>query len=393
MTDDAPGSQRALRRSNTRLVLQALRANGPLSHAQLARRTGLSRASVTNIVRELGAEGRVAVNAEVRSGRNARVVSVVPRSGLVSCINVGRTHLRVSLADLEQNVVSEDEVVLEENHLPSHSISTTVGMLRLQVTAAGASMSQLRGVVIGAPGPLDSATRRVEPGSLMPRWVAVDLGAAFHEQLQVPVLVENDANLGALGEFRCGQYGREVQNLVYIRITSGIGAGLILGGRLHHGASGVAGEIGHTVVESNGPLCRCGNRGCLERYAVAPSMLDLDRVNRGALNTVDDLIRLAIEGEITCRRVIEDRARHLGTAVANLCNTINPDVVVFAGPLTAVGDLLLDPVREVVDRRAVPSAARVVRISAARFDRRAEVLGGLALAVDTFAQDSPADIS
>lgn len=387
MGDERPGSQRALRRSNARLILAALGSDGESSHAELARRTGLSRASITNIVRDLEASGRVRARAELRAGRNARVVSLAPREGLVGCVNVTRTQLRVTLGTLDREVVAEEVVRLEENQPSALGISTSVDVLRRQVAGAGAPFSQLRGVVVGVPGPLDARRGVIEPGSLMPRWVSLDLVAAYGERLGVPVVAENDANLGALGEFCFGGWGPDVQSLVYVGITSGVGAGLILGGRLHRGASGAAGEIGHTVVEPNGPLCRCGSRGCLETYVVAPTMRDLERVHPGSIRTMDDLIRVALEGEITGRRVIEDMARHLGTAVANLCNTVDPDVVVIAGPVTAVGDLLLEPVRATVERRAMPSAARAVRIEVAPLGLRAETLGGIALAADSFGED------
>lgn len=382
--DRSPGSQSALRRANSALVLRALIEEGPLSHAELARHTGLSRASVTNIVRDLQASEEVRTFEEVRSGRRARIAERLAPSGLVAAVNVGRTHLRVSISDLGLNVLSESEVAVPEGHQPDPTLDRAAAMLRAQLTAIDKSPGDLLGVVAGFPAPLERDRRTIGTGALLRSWVGTDLQAELGRRIGVPVVAENDANLGALGEFRCGGYGRDVENLIYIRVTTGIGAGMVLGGRLHRGATGVAGEIGHIGVEAAGALCRCGNRGCLEQYAIGPEMPDLDRVNRAELATIEDLVRLAAEGEVTCRRVIDDMARHLGSAVASLCTTLNPDVIAFAGPITAADRLLLDPIRQEVSRRAVPEASRAVQLGLARLGHRSEVLGALSLGADLF---------
>ena len=387
MVSDAPGSQSALRRANSTLVLRALTQEGPSSHAELARATGLSRASVTNIVRELEATGAVRTYGEVRAGRHARIAARVLPAKVVCAVNVGRDYLRVSLADLESNVLVESEVLAAQGHEPQVCLDQVPVILDGLLATVGRDREDLLGIVAGFPAPLDRTSRVIGTGALMRAWVGIDLQAELERRTDVTVTVENDANLGAIGEYRFGGYESEVENLIFIRITTGIGAGLVLGGRLHRGGSGVAGEIGHTAVDPAGPLCRCGNRGCLERYVVAPTTLDLDRIDRAELRSIDDLIRLAIDGEITCRRVIDDMASHLGTAVANLCNTLNPDVVVLSGPFTAVGELLLGPVRREMERRSVPEAARAVRIGTSRLGPQAEVLGALSWAVEIYADD------
>jgi predicted NBD/HSP70 family sugar kinase len=167
--------------------------------------------------------------------------------------------------------------------------------------------------------------------------------------------------------------------MAYLRLSAGIGAGLVIGGRPFRGARGVAGEIGHVLVDPQGPICRCGNRGCLETFASPPALCELLRRSHGPI-TVPRLLALAAEGDAGARRVIHDAGRVVGRAVADLCNFINPDLVIVGGDLSAAGDLLLDPMREAVRRFAIPAAAEDVRITAGVLGDRAEVLGSLALA-------------
>lgn len=385
MVTDAPGSQPALRRANKALILRTLAEHGPSSQAELARTTGLSRASVTNIVRDLETEGHVRTWEDVRGGRRARVVERVVPAKVLAAICIGRNDVRITLSDLNLDVLAESEIVSEADVTPTASLDQVATTLEQLLASIDKDRDDVLGAVVGVPAPIDARLETLGSGALMRDWVGINVRAELERRLRVPVTVENDANLGAFGEFRAGGYDPGTENLIYVRITTGIGAGIVLGGRLHRGASGVAGEIGHTSLDPAGPLCRCGNRGCLEVYAVAPVVLDVDRTDIPSLRSSDDVIRLAIDGEITSLRIVEDMAGRLGVAVANLCNTLNPDVVVVSGPITALGDLLLDPVRREVERRSVPAAAGAVRVLPARLGNEAESLGALALAFDRYA--------
>jgi predicted NBD/HSP70 family sugar kinase len=192
------------------------------------------------------------------------------------------------------------------------------------------------------------------------------------------VHVDNDANVGALAESVLGA-GRGVSEMAYIMLGSGIGAGLIIGGQVYRGSGGTAGEIGHVLVDEHGPLCRCGNRGCLETYAGADALLDLLRRQHGDELTVDGLVQLARDGDAACQRVIADAARIVGVAAATLCNQLNPELIVIGGELAQTGPLLLDPLRESIVRYAIPAAAEDVRVVTGELGERAELLGALVL--------------
>src|SRR5256714_1657578 len=175
--------------------------------------------------------------------------------------------------------------------------------------------------------------------------------------------------------------GRECSNFAYIKAATGIGAGIVIDGRLLRGASGTAGEIGHTTLDESGALCYCGNRGCLETVASGPAIIGLVSSGHPETLTLGRVIELAANGDARCRRAISDAGREIGVAVAGLCNLINPERVVVGGLLSRAGNILLQPLRESIRRHAVQAAAERVDVRAASFVERAELLGALALAL------------
>jgi predicted NBD/HSP70 family sugar kinase len=193
-------------------------------------------------------------------------------------------------------------------------------------------------------------------------------------------MVDNDANLGALAEAAFGA-GRDAGDLIYLKVSSGIGAGLILNGRLYRGSGGLAGELGHVLVDPDGIVCRCGNRGCLETVAATGALVDRLRGSHGEDLTVQAMLDGARAGDAGCRRVIHDAGRALGQVVATLFNVLNPELVVMGGHLAQAGDLLLAGVRESVARAALPETSREAGVVAGVLGDRAQVLGALALVV------------
>jgi len=184
--------------------------------------------------------------------------------------------------------------------------------------------------------------------------------------------------VGALGEATFGA-GVGVGVMVYIRLSAGTGAGLVIGGRPFRGTRGVAGEIGHVLVDPQGAICRCGNRGCLETFVSTQALCELLRRSHGEI-TVPAMLALAADGDAGAQRVLQDAGHVVGRAMADLCNYLNPELIVIGGDLSTAGDLIIDPMREAVNRFAIPAAAQDVRIVAGVLGDRAEVLGALALA-------------
>ena len=311
MTSGSMGSLESLRRLNRLRVIGTLRDHGTISRAEIARRTGLSRSTVSSLVADLQASGLV-VEREEGAGRRSQG---------------GRPPILLSF-------------------------DTSAGVDRMRVIGAG----------VGLPAPIDRETGIVGSSAILPGWVGVRAVEELRRRLDVPVLVDNDANLGALAE-------------------AAYGAGLILHGRLYRGSAGLAGELGHVLVDPDGPVCRCGNRGCLETAAAGPALVELLRRSHGDGLTVREMLRLALAGDHGCARVIADAGRAVGSAVAPLCNVLNPSLLVVGGELALAGELLLDGVRESVNRWALPAAAEVLEIVPGALGERAEVLGAVALVV------------
>jgi glucokinase len=255
----------------------------------------------------------------------------------------------------------------------------------------GATRADFLGVGIGAPGPLDRERGIVIVAPNL-GWKNYGLRDRITAAVDLPATLDNDANCATVGEWWCGA-ARGARNVVGITIGTGIGGGLILNGDLYHGSSDVAGEIGHTTIDSTGRRCKCGNYGCLEAYASGPAIAErarealagdeesiLPRMVDGDLQriTARTVYDAALRGDETAREVVRDTARFLGTGLANLLNIVNPDVVVLAGGVTEAGDALFEPLRAEVKRRAFRPAVDACRIVPGMLGGSAGVVGAVA---------------
>src|SRR5918996_731635 len=368
MSVETPGSQTSLHRANLERVVRAVRMAGSLTQAEIARSTGLSAATVSNIVRELKDGGTVEVTPTSAGGRRARSVSLSGDAGIVIGVDFGHTHLRVAVGNLAHQVLAEEAEPLDVDASSTQGFDRAEQLVSRLIEATGVDRSKVAGVGLGVPGPIDVESGTLGSTAILPGWS----GTRPAEELR--------AHLGALGEMVWGS-GRGVRDLAYIKVASGVGAGLVISGKIYRGPGGTAGEIGHITLDESGPVCRCGNRGCLETFAAARYVLPLLQPSHGTDLTMEGVVRLARDGDPGCRRVIADVGRHIGSGVANLCNLLNPSRVGLGGDLAEAGELVLGPIRESVGRYAIPSAARQLSVAPGALGGRAEVLGALALAL------------
>ncbi|MFE0701397.1 ROK family protein [Streptomyces sp. NPDC058872] len=375
---ETPGSQTSLHRANLERVVRAVRMAGSLTQAEIARTTGLSAATVSNIVRELKDGGTVEVTPTSAGGRRARSVSLSGDAGIVIGVDFGHTHLRVAVGNLAHQVLAEEAEPLDVDASAAEGFDRAEQLVKRLIKATGIGPDKVIGVGLGVPGPIDVSSGTLGSTSILPGWSGINPADELSGRLGVPVHVDNDANLGALGELVWGG-GRGVKDLAYIKVASGVGAGLVIDGRVYRGPGGTAGEIGHITLDESGPVCRCGNRGCLETFTAARYVLPLLQPSHGTDLTMERVVQLAREGDPGCRRVIADVGRHIGSGVANLCNLLNPSRVVLGGDLAEAGELVLTPIRDSVARYAIPSAARQLSLAPGALGGRAEVLGALAL--------------
>ncbi|WP_300015393.1 ROK family transcriptional regulator [Pseudonocardia sp.] len=373
-----PGSLTSLRAANHARVLAVLQASGARTQAELARATGLAQSTVSNIVRELAGSGAVSVNRVRRDGRTAQVVRLSRSVGLLAGIDVGHRHLTVGLADATYEILAHERIPLDADHRAGDCLAEAGRLLDTLVDRIGAARDEVIGIGMGLPAPIDSRTGEVGAPSILPGWVGVDAAALAGKSLGVAVEVDNDANLGALAEARWGA-GRGARILAYLKLSDGVGAGLVVDGLLHRGPAGTAGEIGHTTIEEFGAVCRCGNRGCLETLVSTGAVLDLLVPRHGPHLTIADVVARARSGDAGCLRVLADTGRHIGIGVANLCNVFNPDRIVLGGELAGAGDLVVEPLHGALQRYGIPSAVRAVDIVIAALGDRSHLLGAVAL--------------
>jgi predicted NBD/HSP70 family sugar kinase len=378
------GSLESLRERNRRELLDTLRRHGSASRADLARLTGLSRSTVSTLVSELQAAGMIKEHEPAdgrvsQQGRPPTLLTLDRSAGLVLGIDFGHEHVHVAIADLSRTILAERVHELDVDRSAAQALDAAVDLADQVVEAAEVERDRILCVGVGLSGPIDGSAGTVHAGKILPGWAGVRPVDELAARLSLRVHLDNDANLGALAEVTLGA-GIGARDAIYIMVSGGVGAGLILGGELYRGSGGTAGELGHVLVDETGPICRCGNRGCLEMMAGGRAIIELLRPSHGDDLSLDAIIALVEEGDSGARRAIADAGRVLGRSVAAVVNSFNPELVVVGGKLSAAGDVLLDPLREAVHRYAIPSAAEDVRITRGVLGDRAEVLGALELA-------------
>jgi predicted NBD/HSP70 family sugar kinase len=378
-----PGSQTSLREANRGRIVDTIKKHGGLTQVELAGLTGLSPATVSNIVKELSTAGVLHTTPSTRSGRRAQNVTLAHALGLVVGVHFSTRHMRIALSDVAATIVAENHMPLAKDHRADNELDRVMLLLADMLESVDSEMSDVLAVGIALPAPYDRITGTIARSGLMRGWDGVEVADVMERRLGRPVYVDNAANLAALGELRSGA-ARGKQNAVYIDVGDGIGAGLILGGRIYSGHSGIAGELGHTIIREDGPLCRCGNRGCLEAIAGGPAILEPLRSARSGLKLQDVIIH-AMSGDSACIRAIAKAGEAIGIATANLCNVLDPERVVVGGELARACELLLGPLRREVERSIVAGIDATPDIVQDQLGVRASTIGAIAYAVDQVA--------
>lgn len=380
------GSLSSLRELNRLKIVDFLRLNGTASRAHLARRTGLSRSTVSTLVSDLLRRGLVVEREDDsggngRPGRPAALLALDPSAGAAVGVDFDHDRVGVAVSDLSRQVLAEVWAPWDVDHDATGALDLAAERIDCILAEAGIERDRLLGAGMALAGPIDHERGALHPSAVLPGWADVDAAQELEDRLGVRTYVENDANCGALAEVTLGA-GRNARFAAYVSISSGIGAGIVVDGRPYRGHAGTAGEIGHVVVNPQGPICRCGNRGCLETLASSQALVRLvqaSRDEREADLTVREVIELAKGGDAGSRRAIGDAGQVVGGVVAGLVNLFSPEMVVVGGDLGEAGDLLLDPLRDAVLRDALPAAANELRIVAGELGERANLLGALAL--------------
>ena len=368
-------SQRELSRLR---VIEALFRRPGSSRTQVGADAGLSRPTVAAVLDELESAGileQSPAREDDRSrpaGRPPLQIRLAPRAAFAVGLDFGHRHIRAALCDLSGHPIAVDWSEAEVDSAPAASLDLAHELVRGLLERAQADRADVIGVGMGLAAPVDAGTGTAYVEGILPGWGGVRPAAEMEERLGLPVKLENDANVGALGEHRFGA-ARGARDVAYVRLSAGIGLGLILGGVPYRGRLGIAGELGHVRAVEDGALCRCGNRGCLETVASAAAVADALGV------TVPRALALVHAGEPRTLRAVAAAGEAAGAAVAAVVNVLNPELVVIGGELAGAGAVLLDPLRAAIERSVIAPSAAVLETRQSALGERAEVLGAAAL--------------
>ncbi|MFH8487047.1 ROK family transcriptional regulator [Streptomyces longisporoflavus] len=363
-------------------VLALLRTGAVETRADIARVTGLARSTVSQRVDALIAHGFLTEEADGGStgGRPPRRLRLRTREHAVAGVDLGASHCRVALLDIGGEVLAlrEDPISIADG--PREVLGHVERTLHTLLKEAGRDPASLQSIGVGVPGPVEFSTGRPVDPPIMPGWHQFPIPEFFAERFGPRALVDNDVNVMALAEQR--RAFPDTRYLLYIKVGTGIGCGIVADGRLHRGAQGSAGDIGHIRVGDIEDPCRCGNTGCLE--AVAGGAAIARKLSGLGLEATSgsDVVRLVKSGNRDAVRMVREAGRAVGEVLAGLVNFFNPDTVVVGGALAAVHDQLLAGVREAVYRRSHPLATHVLRIEPSRTGENAAAIGAGILAVE-----------
>jgi glucokinase-like ROK family protein len=386
-------------------VLDEIRLGRSRSRSELVQRTGLGRAIVGRRVGELIDRGLVAEGPVGPStgGRPPRQLAFRATAGHLLVADLGATSIDVALTTLDGRILGHHDEPARIEDGPEAELDRVDALFELLLRSAKDVPGRLWGIGIGVPGPVEFGSGRPISPPIMPGWDGYPIRERFTARYGAPVWVDNDVNLLALGEWRSGIAAGH-DNVVVIKVGTGIGAGIISDGRLHRGAQGSAGDVGHIQVSDDpSVLCRCGNIGCLEAYAGgaalarggeaaaadgSSSRLALALDQSGSVSA-EDVARAASFGDPVAVAMLQSAGRRVGSMLASVVNFFNPSLVVIGGGVANSPELFIAAIRETVYRRSLPLATRDLRIAHSSLGGLAGVIGASAMVVDQlFARES-----
>jgi glucokinase len=357
-------------------VFQLLRDGRARTRAELSAITGLARSTVAARIDSLSAAGLIGPAGEAVSsgGRPPSRFAFQPSARVILAVDIGATHMLVALLDLRGAVLGEVRENIDISAGPTPVLEQMVALCSQIFTRAGRHERELVGIGIGLPGPVEHSTGKPASPPIMPGWDGFDVPAYVQQRFAVDVLVDNDVNIMALGER--ASYWPDVENLLFIKVATGIGAGIISGGLLQRGADGTAGDIGHVRVPRGGEvMCRCGNFGCLEAMASGPAVASALAAAGVPATTGEDVLELARRGNMAAISAMRQAGRDVGDVLAASVNLLNPSVIVIGGGLSSAGEYLMAGVREIVYQRSLPLATARLRIVQSMAGGHAGILG------------------
>ena len=367
----------------------------PVSRAELIAGLGSSRGKISSEVARLVQAGLLGEDglAESDGGRRSSLLGIPRSAGLIVAIDIGATSIDVALTTLGSEILAHRAEPADVRFGPYSVLGRVKELISELLEELGASQRDILAVGVGVPGPVEQASGLLTVPPIMPGWDRFPIRDFFVGEYAAPVFVDNDVNVMALGE-HWGGVGKGVDDMIFVKIGTGIGSGIIIGGRLHRGIQGCAGDLGHVSVDLSGPACTCGSQGCLEAMAAAPAMvLEAERCIREGNSTVLAEV-LRERGEITAKdigeaarrsdycasAVIRRSGRLIGQTLSALVSLLNPSLIIIGGGVSHIGNALLAEIRSSVYQRSLPLATRNLPIVMSELDGIAGVTGASVMA-------------
>jgi len=346
-------------------IVRALSEGGALSAAQIARLTGLAKSTVSTALAGLRRSGMVVESHEIANGREASLgrpatlLTLNPQAGTCVGILVGLEHIQVIVADVSHAVLFDESIEMEIDYTQDDAIALVRALVRKAYSSADMSMDTLLGVGIGVGSPIDPNSGRVMRAGGVNTWAGTDIRTIFEPALEQAIFADNESNCTAIAEMMWGA-ARGHEDFVLFTVDIGVGGAIVSRGHVMTGAAGGAGEFGHISLDPHGPLCRCGNRGCVELYASFREPLQLASRRFGRPISFDEMIELALAGDAGCRRLIEDNAEIAGRALGIVGSAINPGLIIVTGRPVRAGSLFIEPLTRAYEKHTLIKRVDVI---------------------------------
>lgn len=367
-----------------RRVLDAFKTDATFSCNALALHLGLTRTTVAGALKKLqklrlieqlpGTQG----NSPVR-GRPSLLYRLRVPTGFLGGITVGRRHICAGLANANGELIETREEAIALGETAGAIAARGNRLLHDLLTTNSGTIESILGIGLGLPGPIDTSSRIVTAKSVLPEWAGVDYLEMVHREFPVPLHILNDATLGLIGEANYG-VAQGIENVIYLKVSTGIGAGILTQGHVYMGGRGTAGEIGHIPTDPHGRICHCGCRGCLETVASIPAVLSSLDLVLGDNPTPKMLFDEYRRDNRSVVRAVHEAAREIGKAVSMMCNLLNPDMVILGGRMPTIGNDFTDTVTQVVQNTAIVPNGESVQITLPALHQRSEIYGAIHIA-------------
>lgn len=369
--------------SSSARVISAFEGHPFLTRQELQDSTGLSRVTISQVVQDLLDE-KVLVEADQlpsNGGRKANALAINPSHGFIGICYFSATALTVAVSDLSGEIKNKRREISLIEEGPEKALPNATEWL--QDALKGIPKSKLLGIVVGVPGPVEHKTGVVINPPIMRGWDGVNIREHFAKNFKVPVFLENDVNLMVIAEHRL--IYPEIENLIFVKMSTGIGSGLIIDGRLYRGSQGSAGDIGHVQLDAlKGLPCRCGHHDCVESFSSGWALIEKLKSMGYKIQTVSDLVSLARKGDAEVTRLLTEAASYIGHAIADAVNLLNPTKVVIQGRIAEASDRVLATIKEVVYQRASALASKNLEIVPSKLDEDRGVYGAAQLGIAEF---------